>query len=304
MKGRNSSFYYLESMELASEWKEYKILDMADGQKLERWGEVILARPDPQIIWKDKCFPDKWKEMNAIYHRSKNGGGSWQFQKKMPESWKIQYKNLTFQIRPMGFKHTGLFPEQALNWDWMIRKIKSAKKEVKVLNLFAYTGGATVACLSAGASVCHVDSSKGMTNWAKENVVASGLQNKSVRFIVDDVVKFVSREIRRGNQYDAIIMDPPSYGRGAKGEVWQFEQNIYELVELCSKILSKNPLFFLINSYTTGISSMVLQNILCLTVNKKHKGKLECGEIGLPMEKTKLVLPCGIYGRWENLDRK
>lgn len=287
-------------MELANEWKDYKILDMADGQKLEKWGEVILSRPDPQIIWKDRCFPDKWKKINATYHRSKSGGGSWLFEKKMPQSWKIQYKDLTFQIKPMGFKHTGLFPEQAVNWDWMIRKIKSAKRDIKVLNLFAYTGGATVACLSAGASVCHVDSSRGMTTWAKENVEASRLQNRSVRFIVDDVLKFVAREIRRGNQYDAIIMDPPSYGRGTKGEIWQFEQNIYELVDLCSQVLSKNPLFFLINSYTTGISSTVLQNILYLTVNKKMKGKLTCGEIGLPMEQANLVLPCGIYGRWEN----
>ena len=199
----------------------------------------------------------------------------------------------------MGFKHTGLFPEQAVNWDWMINKIKSEKREIKVLNLFAYTGGATVACLSAGASVCHVDSSKGMTTWAKENVESSGLRERPVRFIVDDVVKFVNREIRRGNKYDAIIMDPPSYGRGAKGEVWQFEDNIYDLVELCTKVLSDNPLFFLINSYTTGISSTVLKNILCLTVGKEHKGKIDCGEIGIPMEKSELALPCGIYGRWE-----
>ena len=199
----------------------------------------------------------------------------------------------------MGFKHTGLFPEQAVNWDWMINKIKNEKREIKVLNLFAYTGGATVACLSAGASVCHVDSSKGMTAWAKENVISSGLEKAKVRYIVDDVVKFVSREIRRGNKYDAIIMDPPSYGRGANGEVWQFENNIYDLVELCTNVLSDNPLFFLINSYTTGISSKVLENILNLTVNKEHNGKVSSGEIGLPMENSKLVLPCGIYGRWE-----
>ena len=200
----------------------------------------------------------------------------------------------------MGFKHTGLFPEQAVNWDWMINKIKSAKREIKVLNLFAYTGGATVACLSAGATVCHVDSSKGMVSWAKENVASSKLNEKKVRYIIDDVNKFVAREIRRGNKYDAIIMDPPSYGRGAKGEVWQFENNIYELVELCTKVLSDKPLFFLINSYTTGISSTVLANILNLTVNKEHKGKIEAGEIGLPMENSKLILPCGIYGRWED----
>ena len=289
-------------MKIANNWKDYKILDMADGQKLERWGDIILSRPDPQIIWKQKSFPKKWNEINATYHRSKTGGGSWEFNKKMPKQWQVQYKNLTFNIKPMGFKHTGLFPEQAVNWDWMMEKIKTAKanrkSEIKVLNLFAYTGGATVACLSAGASVCHVDSSKGMTTWAKENVTSSGLEKKPVRFIVDDVVKFVNREIRRGNKYDAIIMDPPSYGRGAKGEVWQFEENIYDLVELCTQVLSDNPLFFLINSYTTGISSKVLEDILELTVAKKYKGEVESGEIGLPMENSKLVLPCVIYGRW------
>ena len=291
-------------MKIANEWKEYKILDMVDGQKLEKWGNVILSRPDPQIIWKEKTFPNKWKEINATYHRSKTGGGSWEFKKKMPNQWQIHYKNMIFNIKPMGFKHTGLFPEQAVNWDWMINKIRNEKqrnnREIKVLNLFAYTGGATVACLSAGASVCHVDSSKGMTTWAKENVISSGLEKRPVRFIIDDVVKFVNREIRRGNKYDAIIMDPPSYGRGAKGEVWQFENNIYDLVSLYTNVLSESPIFFLINSYTTGISSEVLKNIIELTVEKKYKGKIEAGEIGLPMENSKLVLPCGIYGRWEN----
>ena len=291
--------YLKRIMKIANEWKDYKILDMADGQKLEKWGNVILSRPDPQIIWKNKSFPNKWKEMNAVYNRSKTGGGLWEFKKKVPSQWQIKYKNLTFNIKPMGFKHTGLFPEQAVNWDWMIQKIKGEKREIKVLNLFAYTGGATVACLSAGASVCHVDSSKGMTTWAKENVTSSKLQDRPVRFIVDDVVKFVNREIRRGNTYDAIIMDPPSYGRGAKGEVWQFENNIYDLVELCTKVLSNQPLFFLINSYTTGISSKVLEDILHLTIAKKYRGKIESGEIGLPMENSDLVLPCGIYGRWE-----
>jgi 23S rRNA (cytosine1962-C5)-methyltransferase len=287
-------------MNLANNWKEYEILDMANGQKLERWGNVILSRPDPQIVWKDKSFPEKWNQINAEYHRSKTGGGAWEYKKQMPKEWKIKYKDLTFNIKPMGFKHTGLFPEQAANWDWMREKIKNAKREIKVLNLFAYTGGATVACLSAGASCTHVDSSKGMVAWAKENVASSGLQEKSVRYIVDDVVKFVNREIRRGNKYDAIIMDPPSYGRGANGEVWQFENNIYDLVELCTKVLSEKPLFFLINSYTTGISSTVLANILNLTVSKEHKGKVESGEIGLPMKESKLILPCGIYGRWTN----
>ena len=287
-------------MEIANDWKDYKILDMADGQKLEKWGDIILSRPDPQIIWKDKIYPEKWKNINATYHRSKTGGGAWEYKKKVPQQWQIKYKKLTFNIKPMGFKHTGLFPEQAVNWDWMINKIQNSNREIKVLNLFAYTGGATVACSYAGASVCHVDSSKGMVTWAKENIASSGLSERPVRYIVDDVVKFVNREIRRGNKYDAIIMDPPSYGRGANGEVWQFENNIYDLVELCSKVLSDNPLFFLINSYTTGISSKVLENILNLTVAKNHKGKVSSGEIGLPMEDSKLILPCGIFGRWED----
>ena len=292
-------------MIIANNWKDYEILDMANGEKLERWKDIILVRPDPQIIWKSKSFPNKWKDVNAKYNRSSTGGGSWEYKKKLPNAWQINYKDLTFNIKPMGFKHTGLFPEQAVNWDWMIEKIKNAKKdkkdrEVKVLNLFAYTGGATVACLSAGASVCHVDSSKGMVTWAKENVTSSKLQDRPVRYIVDDVVKFVNREIRRGNKYDAIIMDPPSYGRGTNGEVWKFEENIGDLVEICSKVLSDNPLFFLINSYTTGISSTVLANILNLNISKTYNGKVSSGEIGLPMTDSKLVLPCGIYGRWEN----
>jgi len=287
-------------MIIANDWKDYEILDMADGEKLERWKDIILVRPDPQIIWKNKSFPSKWKEVNAKYNRSSTGGGSWEYKKKVPNAWQVNYKDLTFNIKPMGFKHTGLFPEQAVNWDWMIGKIKNAKRDIKVLNLFAYTGGATVACLSAGASVCHVDSSKGMVTWAKENVVSSGLQDKQVRYIVDDVVKFVNREIRRGNKYDAIIMDPPSYGRGTNGEVWKFEDNIGDLVELCLQVLSDKPLFFLINSYTTGISSTVLENILNLNVTKTYNGKVSSGEIGLPMKDSKLILPCGIYGRWES----
>ena len=286
-------------MEIAYNWKDYEIIDMANGEKLERWKDIVLVRPDPQIIWKNKSKPEEWKKANARYQRSNTGGGNWEYKKPLPKSWQVKYKNLTFNIKPMGFKHTGLFPEQAVNWDWMIDKIKNEKREITVLNLFAYTGGATVACLSAGASVVHVDSSKGMTEWAKENVTASGLRDKPVRFLIDDVIKFVNREIRRGNTYDAIIMDPPSYGRGTNGEVWQFENNIYELVELCQNVLSENPLFFLINSYTTGISSKVLENILNLTIARKHKGKVYSGEIGLPMKDSKLVLPCGIYGRWE-----
>ena len=285
-------------MDVANNWKDYEILDMANGEKLERWGNVVLIRPDPQIIWKNKSFPEKWNKANARYNRSSSGGGAWKYNSKVPENWQIKYKDLVFNIKPMGFKHTGLFPEQAINWDWMIAKIQNAKREIKVLNLFAYTGGATVACSYAGASVCHVDSSKGMTTWAKENIVSSGLKDRPVRFIVDDVVKFVNREIRRGNKYDGIIMDPPSYGRGTNGEVWKFEDNISDLVELCSKVLSDKPLFFLINSYTTGISSTVLENILRLNIKKD--GKFSHGEIGLPMTNSKLILPCGIYGKWES----
>ena len=284
-------------MKLANNWKDYEILDMANGEKLERWKNIVLVRPDPQIIWKNKSFPNKWEDVNARYIRSSTGGGNWDFNKKVPANWQIKYKDLTFNIKPMGFKHTGLFPEQAVNWDWMIDKIKHAGREIKVLNLFAYTGGATVACSYAGASVCHVDSSKGMVTWAKENIISSGLEKNPVRYIIDDVVKFVNREIRRENKYDAIIMDPPSYGRGTNGEVWKFEENIADLVELCTKVLSDKPLFFLINSYTTGISSTVLENILKLNI--KAKGKLSSGELGLPMSDSNLILPCGIYGRWE-----
>lgn len=294
-------------MKVASNWKDYEILDMANGEKLERWNNIYLVRPDPQIIWNDKQFPEKWKIANARYSRSSTGGGHWDYKKKLPDSWQIKYKNLTFNIKPMGFKHTGIFPEQAVNWDWMMDKIqneiKSSKREVKVLNLFAYTGGATVACLSAGASVCHVDSSRGMVSWAKENVVSSGLQDRPVRYIVDDVVKFVQREIRRGNKYDAIIMDPPSYGRGANGEVWKFEENLPMLIELCMQVLSDNPLFFLINSYTTGTSSMVLENLLKMNMRKKYgkkaqNGIFENGEVGLPMTNSDFILPCGIYSKW------
>lgn len=284
-------------MDVARDWKDYEILDMANGEKLEKWKDVILVRPDPQIIWKSKSFPERWKNANARYIRSSTGGGNWDFNKKVPANWQVKYKELIFNIKPMGFKHTGLFPEQAVNWDWMINKIQHANRDIKVLNLFAYTGGATVACSYAGASVCHVDSSKGMVTWAKENITSSGLQNNPVRYIIDDVVKFVSREIRRGNKYDAIIMDPPSYGRGTNGEVWKFEENISDLVELCTKVLSDRPLFFLINSYTTGISSTVLENILRLNI--KAKGKLSSGELGLPMKDSNLVLPCEIFSRWE-----
>lgn len=287
-------------MLLAKNWKDYELLDCGNGEKLERWGNVILLRPDPQIIWNNTNLLEKYNNIDAVYHRSNKGGGYWENLKNPPKSWKINYKNLVFNIKQMGFKHTGLFPEQAVNWDFIIDKISNAGRNIKMLNLFGYTGAASVAALSAGASVVHVDSSRGMVDWCKENVKSSGFESRPIRYIVDDVVKFVKREIRRGNKYDAIIMDPPSYGRGANGEVWQFENNIYDLVELCTNVLSDNPLFFLINSYTTGISSKVLENILNLTVNKEHNGKVSSGEIGLPMENSKLVLPCGIYGRWEN----
>ena len=291
-------------MEIANKWNDYEILDMANGEKLERWGNITLIRPDPQIIWKDKSYPEKWKKADAKYNRSNTGGGSWSYTKALPKSWQVSYKDLIFNIKPMGFKHTGLFPEQAVNWDWMMNKIHNAKRDIKVLNLFAYTGGATVACLKAGASVCHVDSSKGMCEWAKENVASSGLKDRKVRFLIDDVVKFVNREIRRGNKYDAIIMDPPSYGRGANGEVWKFEENIGDLVKLCMNVLSDEPLFFLINSYTTGISSQVLENLLRTNLHQKFHGKevgkFTCGEVGLPMKNSKMILPCGIFGRWEN----
>lgn len=287
-------------MKLANEWKDYEILDMASGMKLERWGKYVLSRPDPQIIWKEKTFKEKWKNLDAKYIRSNKGGGHWENVNSVPENWQIKYKALTFNIKQMGFKHTGLFPEQAVNWDYMIDKIKKSNRKIKVLNLFAYTGGATVACAYAGADVVHVDSSKGMVAWAKENIASSNLTDRYVRFIVDDVIKFVKREIRRGNKYDAIVMDPPSFGRGANGEIWNIEESLYELVELCVQVLSDNPLFFLINSYTTGLSPKVLENVLLLTVNKKVNGKITSGEIGLPMTDSNLVLPCGIYGKWEN----
>lgn len=287
-------------MKIAENWKDYEILDMSNGIKIEKWNNVILSRPDPQIVWKKDIDDKLINSVHAIYHRSKSGGGSWEYKKKVNDRWTVKYKDLTFNIKLMGFKHTGLFPEQAVNWDYMIDKIKNSNRHIKVLNLFAYTGGATVACAYAGADVVHVDSSKGMVAWAKENIVSSNLQDKYVRFIVDDVIKFVKREIRRGNKYDAIIMDPPSFGRGANGEVWNIEESLYELVELCTEVLSDNPLFFLINSYTTGMSPKVLENVLMLTVNEKYDGKISSGEVGLPMKNSNLVLPCGIYGRWEN----
>ena len=286
-------------MKLLKDFDDYKLLAMSDGMKLESWNNIIVSRPDPQIIWKSLENKELWNKAKAVYHRSSTGGGSWEYKKNIPDRWTVKYKDLTFNIKLMGFKHTGLFPEQAVNWDYMIDKIKESNRKIKVLNLFAYTGGATVACAYAGADVVHVDSSKGMVAWAKENIKSSNLEDRYVRFIVDDVIKFVKREIRRGNKYDAIIMDPPSYGRGANKEVWTIEDSLYNLVDLCSEVLSDDPLFFLINSYTTGFSSKVLENILSMTIGSKYNGTITSGEVGIPMENSKIILPCGIYGRWE-----
>lgn len=285
-------------MLVCNDWKDYELIDCSNGMKLERWKDVYLLRPDPQIIWDNGDLLKKYNNIGAVYHRSNKGGGAWENLKKVPEKWTINYKNLTFNIKQMGFKHTGLFPEQAINWDFMIDKIKESKREIKVLNLFAYTGGATVACLSANASVVHVDSSRGMVDWAKENVKSSNLSDAHVRYIVDDVVKFVKREIRRGNKYDAIVMDPPSYGRGSNNEVWNIETDLYNLVSLCTELLSDNPLFFIINSYTTGLSKEVFTNVLKLTVDKKVKGNISSEEIGIPIKENNLVLPCGISSKW------
>lgn len=284
-------------MKLSNNWQDYEIIDMGSGEKLERWGKYSLRRPDPQIIWENDLSNTS---CDAAYHRSDKGGGYWENIKNVPDRWQIKYNDLTFNVKLMSFKHTGVFPEQAVNWEYMIDKIKKSNRQIKVLNLFAYTGGATVACTYAGAVVTHVDSSKGMVDWAKENMESSNLSDRPVKYIVDDVNKFVEREIRRGNKYDAIIMDPPSFGRGANGEVWKLEDNLFDLIKLCTQVLSDNPLFFLINSYTTGLSSTVLENILNVTVNSTCKGKISSGEIGLPMKNSTLVLPCGIYGRWEN----
>ena len=289
-------------MNVSSDWKEYEIIDASNGMKYERWGNYYLLRPDPQIIWNNGDLKDKYSNIDAIYFRSNKGGGHWENNNSIPSSWIINYKELKFNIKQMGFKHTGLFPEQAVNWDFMINKIKNSNRKIKVLNLFGYTGGATIACMSAGAHVTHVDSSKGMVDWCKENVSLNKFDTTNVRYIVDDVVKFVQREIRRGNKYDAIIMDPPSYGRGSNGEVWDIEKNLNYLVEICSDVLSDDPLFFLINSYTTGLSSTVLSNLLSLKINSKYKGIITCGEVGLPIKNNNLILPCGIYGRWEKND--
>lgn len=284
-------------MWIANNWKDYEVIDTSAGEKLERWGDYLLVRPDPQVIWNTAKENKGWRKMNGHYHRSAKGGGEWEFF-DLPQQWQISYGSLKFNLKPFSFKHTGLFPEQAVNWDWFSDKIKNAGRPVKVLNLFAYTGGATLAAAAAGASVTHVDASKGMVQWAKENAVSSGLEDAPIRWIVDDCKKFVEREIRRGNHYDAIIMDPPSYGRGPKGEIWKIEDSIHEFIQLCVQLLSEEPLFFLVNSYTTGLAPAVLTYMIGLEM-KKFGGKVLADEIGLPVKDTGLVLPCGASGRWE-----
>ncbi|WP_026655627.1 MULTISPECIES: class I SAM-dependent methyltransferase [Butyrivibrio] len=284
-------------MWIANGWKDYEVIDTSSGEKLERWGDYMLVRPDPQVIWKTDKKHFGWKKWNGHYHRSNKGGGEWEF-RNLPEEWTINYKELTFNLKPFSFKHTGLFPEQAANWDWFSSLIKEANREIKVLNLFAYTGGATVSAAKAGAKVTHVDAAKGMVAWAKENAASSGLADAPIRYLVDDCVKFVEREIRRGNKYDGIIMDPPSYGRGPKGEIWKIEDSVFPFIELTSKLLSDKPLFFLINSYTTGLQPAVLSYMLHTVLDPIHPGTIEANEIGLPVKSNGLVLPCGASGRW------
>ncbi len=284
-------------MWISDAWQDFELIDCADGEKLERWGNYFLVRPDPQAIWSTPRLDGRWNSPDAQYHRSDTGGGRWS-RTRLPESWQIGYRNLTFHVKPMNFKHTGLFPEQATNWDWVSRVISSAGRNVSVLNLFGYTGAATLACAKAGASVCHVDAAKGMVAWGKENAVSSGLAEAPIRWIVDDCAKFVEREIRRGRQYDAIIMDPPSYGRGPGGEVWKLEKDLWPFVSLCADVLSDAPLFVLINSYTTGLSPSVLTYITESIFTKKYGGKSEAQELGLPVTDSGLVLPCGASCRW------
>lgn len=286
-------------MRIAENWKDYELIDMGEGEKLERWGEFIFIRPDPQIIWPTNKNKGLWKRCNAHYHRSKQGGGQWEFTNPLPEYLSVSYEDLKFFIRPTDFKHMGLFPEQAVNWRWIKDKIKKSGRDVRVLNLFAYTGGATLAAASAGASVCHVDAAKGMNRWAKENAELSGLTENKLRFITDDVLKFVQREKRRGNSYDAVIMDPPAYGRGPNGELWKLENSLFSLVSLCNELLSDNPLFFLINLYTTGLSPIAAENILKASCGNLRGGQTSSEEVGLLASQSGLVLPCGVYGRWE-----
>lgn len=285
-------------MFVADTWKDYQLIDTGDGMKLERWKDITLLRPDPQVIW-PYHKPINKKNIHAIYKRSSTGGGNWDFLKPVPEKWTVQWKDLTFSVRPMGFKHTGLFPEQAVNWDWMRNLIKNANRPVNVLNLFGYTGGATVACASAGAKVCHVDAAKNMVQIGKENLQLSGLSDAPVRWIVDDCLKFVQREIRRGNKYEGIILDPPSYGRGPGGELWHLEEMLYPFMESLSKILSDEPLFLLLNSYTTGLQPLVLRNVIEKTICTKFGGKVDAQEVGLKATCGNIILPCGASGRWE-----
>ena len=284
-------------MWIANDWLDYRILDCGGGEKVEKWADYTLVRPDPQAIWNRTDSVKEWDKANAIYHRSKSGGGQWEI-KKLPAQWTVSYKELTFNLKPMSFKHTGLFPEQAANWNFIMDKIRNAGRPINVLNLFAYTGGATLAAAAAGASVCHVDASKGMTQWARENAVSSGLADKPIRWIVDDCKKFVQREIRRGRKYDAIIMDPPSYGRGPSGETWKIEEDVADFVELTMQLLSDKPLFVIISSYSTGLAPSVMSYLLGITAGKKHNGTIEAEELGLPVASTGLVLPCGSSARF------
>ncbi len=287
-------------MWIADNWQDYEVIDTSKGEKLEKWGDYFLVRPDPQVIWDTERKHFGWKKPNGHYHRSSKGGGEWEFN-KLPQEWTIGYRDLTFNLKPFSFKHTGLFPEQATNWDWFSTLIKEANHPIKVLNLFAYTGGATLSAAKAGAAVTHVDASKGMVGWAKENAASSSLQDAPIRYLVDDCTKFVEREIRRGNKYDAIIMDPPSYGRGPKGEIWKIEDSVFPFIKLTSQLLSDDPLFFLINSYTTGLQPAVLSYMLHTVLDPIHKGKVEASEIGLPVKSNGLILPCGASGRWTAL---
>lgn len=285
-------------MRAATNWKDYELLDASDGERLERWGDYLLIRPDPQILWKTPKTHRGWQQAHAHYHRSNTGGGYWERLKPLPDSWKIRYGELVFQLKPMGFKHTGLFPEQAVNWEDMAAQIRAAGRPIRVLNLFGYTGGATVACVAAGAHVTHVDAARGMVTWGRENAAVSGLADRPMRWLVDDCVKFVQRELRRGNRYDAIVMDPPSYGRGPNGEVWKLEEQLYGLLEQCARLLSDNPLFFYLNSYTTGLSPSVIQYVLSTLLCPRFGGQVQADEIGLPVTESGWVLPCGATTRW------
>jgi len=284
-------------MWIADQWKDYEVIDTSDGEKLERWGKYTLVRPDPQVIWNTPKTDRKWRNHDARYARSNTGGGKWS-ENRLPERWQVRYKELVFNVKPMNFKHTGVFPEQAVNWDFSMEQIRNAKRPVSVLNLFAYTGGATLAAAAAGATVCHVDAAKGMVSWARENAKSSGLEDRPIRWIIDDCAKFVEREIKRGRRYDAIIMDPPSYGRGPSGEIWKLEKDLYPFLQLVTGVLSDDPLFFIINSYTTGLAPSVLGYMLDTLVTSKYGGHTECQELGLPVTNSGLTLPCGSTGRW------